>query len=477
MKVLLINPPWVTKTGYGLRSNTRWPHIRKDKYLQFPIYLAYAAAVLEQHNIKVKVIDAVAEEYDQQKFLERVRAEKPYACFLETSTPTIVQDLENSRLIKENTDSTVFLFGPHVTTFHEKIMSENSFIDGIIRKEFEYTIRDIALGKDFHQIAGLTLRDRNDPRRIYVNQDRPFIEGLDQLPFPAWHQFNLKNYQSHLYKSPSIMMITSRGCPFHCTYCLWPDVMYGHKQRYRSAQNIADEMGLLLGRYKIKEIRFDDDTFALNKHHVMSLCEEILSRGYNKKVKWCCFGHISQSDKHLYKKMAEAGCFRIDFGIESGSPKILHLIRKGIDIKKAKETIKICRSIGLEVYCDFMIAFPHETQEDIEAAIQTAIDLDPDYIQISYTIPYPGTTMYQEGFSQGYLLYPTEWEKYASCEPIVYTGELEPEKLDKLYYHFWKSFYLRPHYVYRTVKRTLMSPATLRKTVRGGLSFYRRFLS
>jgi radical SAM superfamily enzyme YgiQ (UPF0313 family) len=351
-------------------------------------------------------------------------------------------------------------------------MSQNPFIDGIIRGEFEYTIRDLSLKKEAGSIGGLTFR--NEKNEVIENAAGVPIENLDELPFPAWHKFDMKAYESHLYKSPSVMMITSRGCPFQCTYCLWPDVMYGHKQRYRSAENICDEMEALIDKFKVKEIRFDDDTFALNPNHVLSLCKEIVKRGINKKISWTCFGHIAQDNPQIYKAISGAGCFKIDFGVESGSPKVLKYMKKSLDPDKARKVVKICKDNGLLVYCDFMIGFPHETKKDIEMSIELARSLDCDYIQVSYVIPYPGTRMYDDGIREKFLIYPEKWEMYASCMPMINTGEIKPSETAKYYNLFWRRFYLRPKIIFRTLVRALTSYDELKRAVKGFLSFLKR---
>ncbi len=473
MKVLIANPPWENDIGYGCRSNTRWPHIRKDKYLIFPIYIAYAAAVLEKEGIEVSVIDAVAEEYDSEAFKEAVKNEKPDLCFIETSTPTIYQDINNASNIKGLDDIEVYLFGTHATIYHMEILGKYDFIDGVLRREFEYTIRDMGKGRPLQEVEGLSYRDNGE---IKINKDRPPIMNLDELPFPAWHLFNMEYYESHLYKSPSAWVITSRGCPFQCTYCMWPDIMYGHKQRYRSAENICDEMETLIKQFGVREIRLDDDTFALNPKHVINLCNEIERRGINRKIGWTCFGHASQSNEEIYKRLSETGCFKIDFGIESGSPKVLKDIKKSLDPDKARNTVKICKKYGLEVYCDFMIGFPHETEDDINMSIDLAKSLDCDYIQVSYVIPYPGTRMYADGVKEGFLKYPYDWEKYAACEPMISSGNIDIEKLQKIYRKFWISFYLRPKLIFRKFIKAMSSFDEFKRISGGFISFMKRFI-
>lgn len=472
MKVLLANPPWETDLGYGCRSNTRWPHIRKDKYLIFPIYLAYAAAVLEKNGVGVAVVDAVAEDYGSDAFIARVRAEDPDICFLETSTPSILHDLRNANRIKKELGKKVFIFGAHATTFHRQLMEENPLIDGVIRGEFEHTIRDISLGTSpLAAVQGLTHRENG---AITENPARPYIENLDELPFPAWHLFNWKAYESHLYASPSMWVITSRGCPFQCSFCLWPDMMYGHRQRYRSAKNVVDEMETLVNKYGVKEVRFDDDTFALRKEHVLGISNEIMRRGLHKKLRWACFGHASQNDYEIYESIKKAGCFRIDFGIESGSQRVLDAACKKLDVNKAKETVKLCKKAGLEVYCDFMIGFPGETDEDVRKSLDLALEMDPDFIQVSFVIPYPGTRMHADGVKSGYLIYPDDWEKYNCQHVLIKTGPSQ-EQIEKYFFLFWRKFYLRPRLIARNALKMFSSPQNFKRILLGFISFMERY--
>lgn len=462
MKILVINPPWEVTKGYGARSNCRWPHIEKISFSHFPIYLGYTVALLEKYNLKVEMIDSAPLMETQSHFLKRVKEKSPDLCFIETSTPTINQDLENTRLIKEQTGAKVYLMGPHASVFHKELLEEYNYLDGVIRGEFEYTVLDIALGKNFEDIDGLSYIDTSN--NIRVNKKRLLIENLDDLPFPAWDKFELKFYDWALLPSPSYLMITSRGCPFHCTYCLWPQVMYGHKQRFRSAENVCDEIGLLIDK-GVRGIRFDDDTFALNKNHVLSICNEMIKRGYHKKVQWSCFGHISLKEKEVYQKMYEAGCVQIDFGVESHSQTVLNSIKKGVKADDIKGVVEMCKRIGLKVYCTYMLGFPQETKEDIEKSIRDSLDIDCDYMQVSYAMPYPGTEMYQKGLEKGYLRFPTTWERFANCEPAIKNDHISIEELEKLRKKFYRKFYFRPKYVILFFKKLLQSPKDFIKAI------------
>lgn len=470
--MLLTNPPWETERGYGIRSNSRWPHIRPDKHLQFPIYLAYAASVLEKAGHQVRVIDAVAEEMTAGTFLEAVRGFNPDIVFMETATPSFKQDINNALAIKK-AGFPVYLFGTHVSVFYKQVLEQNTVLDGCIRGEFEYTIRNIANGQAKDEILGLAYWD-DQRQAVQVNPDADMISNLDDLPFPDRKLFNLAHYQIHLDPQPSALLVASRGCPHGCTYCIWPQTLYGHKHRMRSPQNICDELEMLIQNYRIVFFRFDDDVFLLNPKQVIAFCEEFLKRGLEKRLKWACFGHVNSYHEDMYKMLARAGCCRIDFGIETGSEKILKIINKNISIEKAKQTFRACRSRHIRTFADFMIGFPHETKEDIQKSIDLAIDLDPDYIQISYVVPVPGSQMYFDGIDKGHIDPDLPFEKYDSTGQVINTKDITAEELKHLYNKFWKKFYLRPRFISRELLRALSSPREFKRVTRGFMSFYKR---
>ena len=177
----------------------------------------------------------------------------------------------------------------------------------------------------------------------------------------------------------------------------------------------------------------------------------------------------------MYRIMERAGCKMISFGIESGSQKILDIMKKNINMEKARKTIRNCKKAGIQAYCDYMIGFPEETEDDIEKSMESAKYLNPDFIQVSYTIPYPGTRMYKDSLEMGMLLYPNMWDKYCSCGPMI-KNNVSPERMVQLYNKFWKSFYMRPGYVARTGLRMMRSRQEFKRSARGLMSFYKRFL-
>ena len=473
MNVLLLNPPWFTESGYGVRSNSRWPHTRKDKTLPFPIYLAYTAAILEKNNINAEVIDAVAEDIILSSLIEKIK-QKDYAIVvIETSTPSINFDLKVAEEIKKAIKTKIVLIGSHATYFDGHILKNHDFIDIIARGEFEYTILDLCKKLENNKpLLGLLGVSYKTNGRIIKNKDRPLIENLDELPFPARGTFNMSHYDSHLYKSPSFVMISSRGCPHQCTFCLWPQLMYGHKFRARSADNVADEMEMLVKKYGAKEICFDDDTFTIGKQRVINICREIKKRNLN--VEWSCFGRVGLDEETL-REMKQAGCEHIRYGVESGSQELLNRCKKFTNIGQIKETFKLTKKVGIRDYGTFMFGLPGENWKTVNQTIKLAKELDPYAVQFSIVIPFPGTEYYQELKEKG-MLKIKDWSDFdGSAKAAIETEELSKEDLEKALALAWKEFYLRPSYVIKSTFRHLKSPSDMKRLVGGARSFLKRW--
>ncbi|MBR9706088.1 radical SAM protein [Candidatus Pacearchaeota archaeon] len=468
MNVLLLNAPWSTESGYGVRSNSRWPHTRKDKALPFPIYLAYTAAILEKNNIRVDIIDAVAEEKTLSQITDLIKSKNYDLVVIETSTPSIDFDLKAAEEVKKVSKARIVLIGPHATHFDKELL-KHDFVDIIARGEFEYTILDIC-NKKLMEVEGITYKENKETKR---NKDRPLIEDLDNLPFPDRHLFKMSHYDSHLYKSPSFLMITSRGCPYQCTYCLWPQVMYGHKFRARSAKSVVDEMELLIKKHGAREICFDDDTFTIGKERVIEICREIIQR--NLKIEWSCFGRVGLDEETL-REMKEAGCEHIRYGVESGSQELLNRCKKFTNIPQIKETFKLTKKVGIRDYGTFMIGLPGETWKTVDQTIELAKELDPYAVQFSIVIPFPGTEYYSELKEQGMLKAKTWADFDGSTKSVIETKELSKEDLEKAFALAWKKFYLRPSYVIKSTLRHLRSLQDMKRLFGGAKSFLTRWM-
>ncbi|MEI6632896.1 MAG: radical SAM protein [Chlamydiota bacterium] len=419
MKTAICNPPWLTKKRIGFRANVRWPftiplsvfRAKGSASYHFPIYHAYLAALMMREGLEVGVIDATLDLLDIPAFIRRLRAEKADLCVIETSTPSFPVDIHTMRAVKEELGIPVIAIGPHTSIYHREALAEHPCIDYIARGEYEVTVTELVKhlrdGKDPHGVRGISYRRDG---AVVANGDRPFIQDLDGLPYPARDLYRWERYHEPSYLAlPWITMITSRGCPFRCTYCLWPQVMYGGRFRARGARNVVDEMEHCVRRYTPGEIFFDDDTFTIGKERVIGICDEITRRGL--AVIWSCMGRVDTVDEEMLSRMHRAGCRKIKFGVETGSPAIMKAIKKGIDLARVPGAFAAAKRCGLEVHGTFMIGLPGETPDTVRETVALAKKLPNDSLQFSIATPFPGTEFFDQCKRDG-LLVTEDWADY-----------------------------------------------------------------
>lgn len=435
MKVFLGNAPWRVNGRYGVRAGSRWPFTAEnDNYIPFPFYLAYAAAVLEKGNVDVKLVDAVAEKTEEEEFIKKIEQFEPGLVLLETSTPSIDVDLRIARRIREACNTEIALCGAHASVMYADIMANNDFIDYILLGEYEYASANLVThldeGAELKDVAGLVYRDGGE---IRVNQRRNAIDNLDELPWPAWHHLPMYEYNDEFgcLPTPNVQMLTSRGCPYGCIFCVQPQVMYDGTYRKRSPKNVVDEMEFLIGKYDFKAVYFDDDTFNIDRKHVQSICKEIKHRKID--VPWGAMGRADLMDRELLEEMKDAGMHAIKYGIETASQSMLDASGKKLDLEDAKRNIKLTQELGIKVHLTFMFGLPGETRETAMETLDMAMELDPDSAQFSIAVPFPGTKFYESMDEQGFLL-TGDWSQYdGACHAVVRTRNLGGDDLEDIF--------------------------------------------
>lgn len=457
MKILLLNPSFIQDINnrferYYIRTGSRWPHSGvKPKgtiphYLPFPFSLAYSASLLSKASFDVYAIDAIALNISEETLLQRIDIIKPDLVFYEISTPTVDYDLVLAKKIKEISGSIIIVGGTHATVFASEIILENESIDFVLKGEYEWSLLELArsIGENSHKFPPGTVF-RNGEKIIDNGYPAP-IEFLDRLPSPLRDIFPSNDnpnptiyWDGFCQYRPTIQMQSSRGCAYRCYFCLWNQIIYNNgKYRTFPAKKVVDEMEESISKYRAKEIYFDDDDFTIDKQHILSICEEILTR--NLKVKWSCMGDAINVAEKVLKTMAESGCVGIKFGIESGSEKILKNVGKPIDFKKVKEIIKSCRKYRIKTQASFIIGLLEETVEDIKKTIRFANSLDVDSIQISIATPFPGTEFFKTAKEKG-LLKDFNWRKYdgkiSGIVNFYNFDKTEIEKIKKVFFVSW----------------------------------------
>jgi radical SAM superfamily enzyme YgiQ (UPF0313 family) len=472
MRVTVANPPWPGE-GFGARSDVRWPHKRKDKYIEYPIYLSYTVAVLEEAGFEPSFIDAIMEELDIPAFVQRVKEINPALLVMECSTPSIRYDLQSATEVKRALpDIKVVLIGSHSTFFHRELLEENPAVDAIVRGEFEVTVRELARaiseGRSWSTVEGLSYRADG---QVVVSPDRPLISDLDSLPFPARHIVKTNGYRAAIYSGDKCTaMVSSRGCPHQCTFCVWPNTLYGHRFRARSAENVVDEMEEVEKRFGIDEIYFDDDTFTIDRKRVLEICRLIQERDLH--LSWIVQARVDTVDREVLLAMKEAGCHYILFGIESGSPEMLARMKKRITLDKAREAIRLCNELGIKSQAFFLFGTPGETPESIQQSIDFAKQLGASTVQFAVAIPQPGSPLYEECVENGWLVY-EDWEDFASCQAMIETPLLSRQQTEEARTRAYREYYFRPGFILREAVR-IRHPRDVRRLLRGARSVLAR---
>jgi radical SAM superfamily enzyme YgiQ (UPF0313 family) len=434
MKILLANAPWVQDNEkYGLRAGSRWPHVRLKKeqlqYFPYPFYMAGAAAVAKAAGHEVLIKDSVAEGQSAGDFLDWVAKEKPPVVLLETSTPSINNDLALAKAVKALYGAKVVLAGTHASAMPADLL-ENSFVDHVFTHEYDYSLRNflaaLEKGEDPRSLNGVM--SRNDDGSIRLNPPESKIPSLDEIPWPMREGLPMHRYNDPFCKeAPNVAIMASRGCPYACTFCVEPSVFYdAPNYRLRSPKDIVDEMEQCQKLYGAKEIYFDDSSFSVNQAHVIQICQEIQRRGM--KLHWS-----AMADAHLkidtLKAMKEAGCVALKFGLESADPQILKNIHKHINLDMAKRMVRFCNEVGIETHATYIFGLPGENRQTIETTKDFAFSLGTTTAQFAVCIPIPGTALFKQAKENGWLS-TLDWEAYDGCHGSVLSyPELSGEEI------------------------------------------------
>jgi radical SAM superfamily enzyme YgiQ (UPF0313 family) len=435
-----------------------------------PLGLLYVASYLEKHSLhSVEVLDAFVEKIISYDVLrEQIRSINPDIVGIQMMTFTARDALLTARTVKEiDKNIPVVVGGPQPNIYiNETIAFEE--IDYIVlgegEKIFTELVNRLAQGKDVMNIPGIALK--HDGKTI-INDQKGYIDDLDELPFPARHLTPYKKYFSILGNhSTFTTMVSSRGCPFRCLFC--DRAYHGKIYRKRSAQNVVLEMEECQ-KLGIQEIDFQDDLFTFNKSRVLEICDILISKKI--KLKWNVRSRIDTVDRGLLKRMAEAGCQRIYFGIEAGTPEIQKVLRKNIDLEKAKQVFKWSREFNITTLAYIILGSPQETRDHIYRTIEYTKELKPDFAHIGILTPFPHTDLYSLGLEKG--LYNDYWREYAKDPfkefiPRYWEESLSREELLELLNYAYKNFYLRPIYIIRELLK-VKSLQELWRKIKGGL--------
>jgi len=363
-------------------------------------------------------------------------------------TPSMPSAYAVAKIAKQiREDCTVVIGVPNVTFLPKQTLEECQHIDVVVKGEGEKMIKELTDAiegkRPLESVKGIVFRKEN---RIVENEPKPFIKNIDEIPFPSRDLLPMHLYQANGVRYTT--MITSRGCPFRCSFCS-SSRLFGGYWRGRSPENVLEEMKTIYEDYGIKNVEFMDDTFTLDRKRAEKICEGIIKEGWD--ISWGASSRVDTLSRKLVEKMKEAGCWILFLGIESGSQRILDAIGKRITLEQVRKAVKIVKDAGIQVLGSFIIGFLQDTVETIKMTINFAKKLNLDYAEFSILTPYPGTPIYDYAIKNGLLL-TKDWSKFNAVEPVMKIKGVTEKQLKALFQKAYITFYLRPSIVLKWIR-------------------------
>jgi len=465
MKTLFLHPP--SFEGFDGGAGSRYQARREIRSFWYPTWLAQPAALVPGS----KLIDAPAARIPLQQVLPLA---KDYdLVVMHTSTPSFAADAKMAAALKDvNPNVKVGFVGAKVAVQPKESLEQAPAIDFVGRNEFDFTIKEVAEGRPFSEIDGLSWR--NAEGVLEHNPERAVLEDMDKLPFVSEvykRDLRIEDYFIGYLKHPYVSFYTGRGCKSRCTFCLWPQTVGGHRYRVRSVGHVVDEVKYILASFpQVKEVFFDDDTFTDNAPRAEAVARELGKLG----VTWSCNAKANVPRETL-KVLRDNGLRLLLVGYETGNQQILFNIKKGMRVDVARRFTKDCHELGITIHGTFILGLPGETKETIEETIRFATEINPHTIQVSLAAPYPGTFLYNQAVENGWL--DAEHaelvdEHGIQIAPLHYPHLSHQEIFDSVE-TFYRRFYFRAGKIASIVGEMVRSPEMMVRRLREGVEFFR----
>lgn len=462
-KTLFLSPP--SFDGFDGGAGSRYQAKREITSFWYPTWLAQPAALVPgsklvdapPHGLSVEDVLKIAKEYE--------------LVIMHTSTPSLVNDVKCAEAIKaQRSDTQVGLIGAHVAVLPEQTLLSNPIVDFVCRHEFDYTCRELAEGKPWEHIKGLSYRDRYG--NLHHTLDRELIHDWDAMPsvLPIYDRdLDIKKYFIGYLLHPYISFYTGRGCPAKCSFCLWPQTIGGHQYRAKSPEVVGREMEQAKAIFgdRVREYMFDDDTFTIDKQRAIAISKHMK----RLKLTWSCNARANL-DYDTLKQLRDNGLRLLLVGFESGNQQLLDNIRKGIKLETARQFMKHCHDLGITVHGTFIIGLPIETRETIEETIRFACEINPHTIQVSIAAPYPGTELYNQAKANGWFADDTLVASSGIQTSALRYPNLNSQEIEDAVERLYRKFYFRPQAIIPIVREMLTDRQMLVRRLREGGEFF-----
>jgi len=470
MKRVFINPP-----AEHLVRTFAPDSITEEMGFYPPMGILYIATYAQKkfgRRFDIEILDAQVEKMDHRMVEKYLEEKQPDLVGITCMTFMVIDALEVARRAKKaKPDTFVIMGGVHPTIYPEELASQPA-LDGVVMGEGELVFCELLDALDnkgsLSSIQGFGFRQDN---RVIVNPMADFIQDLDCLPFPDRNLIPYKKYYNLLGSGKEIMtgLLTSKGCPHNCTFCT---SLEGRLCRMRSPENVINEIEICIEK-GISDFNVIDDTFTISRKRVLAIANLIIQKGI--KITMDINARVDQVDQEMLDKLAQAGCNRIRFGVESGNQQVLKNLRKGITLQQTREAFKMAKKAGIATFAYFMLGSPGESIKEVKESIQLAKELDPDFVQFLITTPFPASDLYEMGMEKGILNgdYWREFSRHPRKDfiPQWWTENFSHEELKKWQRRAHLSYYYRPGYIWSQLKK-LKSFMEFRRKVQAGLRLF-----
>lgn len=465
LDTLLIWPPFDFPDGFYSNLRAYDPPLGLLALGAYVRQFDYNVSILDC-NLRFENADIEFEDYLKEEILPLSQGLKVIG--FTTTTPSVNSCYRLAKICKKILPDVQVVFGGAHASFVPDEALNTGYVDIVVVGEGEITFKEILDQNDLSTIKGIVYRDGSKFIRTPV---RERIKDLDSLPIPAYDLIDMDKYRPILgaYKRlPAMMMVSSRGCPWSCNFCRRP---VGKMLTVRSAQKIYDEMKMLSEVYGIKDIAFQDDVFTVNHENVFELCELLIKNPID--IRWLCFARVDIVSFDLLKKMQQAGCWQIMFGVENFEQSILDGINKAVKREQIFQSIEWAQKAGIEVRICMMVGNIGDTEEIINRNIRLIKQLGPDYLSVAIVTPFPGHDIYNWAVKENRIS-TYDWDKYYGATPILQLDTLTPEEITSLYRKMTFSVYFSPKFILKKLIsiRTITELQNYTKGFLGLLHFY-----
>jgi hopanoid biosynthesis associated radical SAM protein HpnJ len=463
LRTLFLHPP--SYEGFDGGAGSRYQAKREIRSFWYPTWLAQLAALVPgsrlidapPSGLELDDVVPLATDYD--------------LVVMHTSSPSFPGDVHVAEALKEaNPELLVGFVGAKVAVEPESSLLASWAIDFVAREEYDFTVVEIAEGRPLDQVDGITYRDRAGV--VAHTPNRAVLEDMDSLPYVYEvyeRDLRVEDYFIGYLKHPYVSLYTGRGCRSQCTFCLWPQTVGGHRYRTRSVGHVLGEMEFIRDSFpQVKEVFFDDDTFTDSRERA-----EEIARGMGRLgLEWSCNAKANVPYDTL-KVLRDNGLRLLLVGFESGNEQILTNIKKGVRVDRARQFAKDCRDLGITIHGTFIMGLPGETAETIQQTIRFAREINPHTLQVSIAAPYPGTALYRQAQSEGWL--PADDNSLVD-EHGVQTAVLSYPNLNRTEIFdsvdtFYRKFYFRAGKIAEISAEMLRDGDVMKRRLREGVEF------